>query len=441
MLNRRRLLAGAALCTLPAAATVALSSRAFGDDSAVRKSRIGWLETNAHRLHSLDIADDDFSDLEPLAQAIGNASIVTLGEQTHGDGTTLRAKARFVRFLHERMGFDILAFESGLYDVHKVWQQISAGRNARTAARHGIYTIWSFSEQVQPLLDYVETRARSARPLQLAGFDCKSTGASGAGLVDDLVGFLTANGISIESLPDWPRLREQLGQMGARWAPTAADSDLIHAGLDAIGDQIAKLQGAEAEFWRQVFKSIKTYAVFWSHIAAGQATLADIAMRDAAMADNLIYLTCVPFFGRKIIVWAATYHNVRNLHLVGDSDPYNQIKTMGHIAWEVLGNTIYNIAFLGYEGRTGWANGSFPEMELERPPRDSLEDFWGETSHDNAFVDLRHVAAGGEWLKTRLTARPVDPKPIVADMSQLFDAAVFLRSMEPSRRAKEPPSA
>src|SRR5262249_58128940 len=111
------------------------------------------------------------------------------------------------------------------------------------------------------------------------------------------------------------------------------------------------------------------------------------------------------------------------------------------VAWEVLGNTIYNIAFLGYEGSTGWANGSFPEMELERPPRDSLEDLWGETSHDNAFVDLRHVAAGGEWLKTRLTARPVDAKPIVADMSQLFDAAVFLRSMEPSRRGKEPPSA
>jgi len=441
MLNRRRLLAGAALCALPAAATVALPSRAFGDDSAVRESRIGWLETNAHRLHSLDIADDDFSDLEPLAQAIGNASIVTLGEQTHGDGTTLRAKARFVRFLHERMGFDVLAFESGLYDVHKVWQQISAGRNARTAARHGIYGIWSVSEQVQPLFDYVESRAHSTRPLQLAGFDCKSTGAPGAWLIDDLVGFLTVNGIAIESLPDWPRLRDQLVQMGARWKPTAADRDLVHAGLDAISVRLAKVQGAEADFWRQVFRSIKTFAVFWTRMMSGQTEPADIAMRDAAMAENLIYLACVPFFGRKIIVWAATYHNVRNLHLIGDPDPYNQIETMGHIARQVLGDTIYNVAFLGYEGRTGWANGGVPEMELERPPRDSLEDLWGETSHDNAFVDLRHVAAGGEWLKSRLTARPTDPKPIVADMSQLFDAAVFLRNMEPSTRATEPPSA
>jgi hypothetical protein len=29
---------------------------------------------------------------------------------------------------------------------------------------------------------------------------------------------------------------------------------------------------------------------------------------------------------------------------------------------------------------------------------------------------------------------------IEADMSRLFDAAVFLRKMEPSTRAKEPPS-
>jgi erythromycin esterase len=439
MINRRRLLAGAALCAVPATAAIALSPRAAGANPSVRQTRIGWLENHAHRLRSLDIVDDDFSDLEPLARAIGDSRIVTLGEQTHGDGTTLRAKARFVRFLHERMGFDVLAFESGLYDVHKVWQHISAGGNARTFARQGIYGIWSVSEQVQSLFDYVGARARSTRPLQLAGFDCKATGAPAAWLIDDLVGFLTANGIKIESLADWPRLREQLVQMASwKWEPSAADRDLIHAALDGISDRIATLEGTDAAFWRQIFKGMKSYAAFWSNMAAGTAGAADVAMRDAAMGDNLIWLAREAFAGRKVIVWAATFHNVRNLHLIGDSNPYSQIKTMGHVAWEALGDTIYNVAFLGYEGRTAWANGGYREMELERPPRDSLEDLWGETSHDNAFVDLRHVAAGGEWLKTRLTARPTGPEPLEADMSQLFDAAVFLRKMEPSTRATEP---
>ncbi len=53
-------------------------------------------------------ADDDFSDLAPLAAAIGDARIVQLGETTHGDGAAFLAKVRLVKFLHQHHGFDVL---------------------------------------------------------------------------------------------------------------------------------------------------------------------------------------------------------------------------------------------------------------------------------------------------------------------------------------------
>src|SRR6476646_1280732 len=81
-----------------------------------REARVAWLKEHAVGLRSIDPADEDFADLEPLRKVIGDARIVQLGEQSHGDGATFHAKARLIKFLHQKMGFDVLAFESGLYD-------------------------------------------------------------------------------------------------------------------------------------------------------------------------------------------------------------------------------------------------------------------------------------------------------------------------------------
>src|SRR5579864_1991081 len=63
---------------------------ALADDS----ERIAWLKSHAAQLRSIDPADADFADLEPIRRAIGEARIVMLGEQSHGDGATFRAKTR-----------------------------------------------------------------------------------------------------------------------------------------------------------------------------------------------------------------------------------------------------------------------------------------------------------------------------------------------------------
>ena len=42
-----------------------------------------------------------------------------LGESGHGVREFNLAKVRLIRFLHEEMGFDVLAFESGLFEC---WQ-------------------------------------------------------------------------------------------------------------------------------------------------------------------------------------------------------------------------------------------------------------------------------------------------------------------------------
>ena len=45
-----------------------------------------WISRAAIPVRSIDAADEDFSDLEPLASAIGTARVVELGEPSHGAG-------------------------------------------------------------------------------------------------------------------------------------------------------------------------------------------------------------------------------------------------------------------------------------------------------------------------------------------------------------------
>jgi erythromycin esterase-like protein len=189
MLSRRSFLAGSAALAATAQAKAldarsnelnavfsGFQARPNGGQSAAlalegRVSRIGWLDRNAAAVRSIDFADDTFSDLEPLRSAIGSARIVMLGEQTHGDGTAFVAKSRVIRFLHEHMGFDVLAFESGFYDMPKAWTQIRAGNGVRSAIRDVLYAEWSRSAEMQPLIDYIGERANADRPLELTGFD------------------------------------------------------------------------------------------------------------------------------------------------------------------------------------------------------------------------------------------------------------------------------
>ena len=79
--------------------------------------RVAYLKNSAIELTTIDPEHEDFSDLLPLKQEIGNARIVMLGEQTHGEGETMSAKIRLIKFLHREMGFDVLAFESSIFEV------------------------------------------------------------------------------------------------------------------------------------------------------------------------------------------------------------------------------------------------------------------------------------------------------------------------------------
>ena len=127
--------------------------------------KVSWLREHAVSVQALAPAPDDFFDLMPLMRWIGTSRVVALGEATHGDGAAFLAKARLVQFLHEKMGFDVLAWESGLFDVSLMDTALRGDTTLQDAASRGLYKIWWQSVEVQPVLGYVRGTQKSDHPI------------------------------------------------------------------------------------------------------------------------------------------------------------------------------------------------------------------------------------------------------------------------------------
>jgi len=403
-------------------------------------ARVASLREHAVAVRSIDPADDDFRDLEPLRKTLKGVRVVMLGEQDHGDGTTFLAKTRLIRFLHERMGFDVLAFESGLYDCAKVWEFLQAGEPAQTAVPRGVFAIWTRTREVQPLIEYIGAQMKTKHPLEIAGVDNQLTGpVSEKLLAGDLA---KAIGPELAHGPEWDRVVRVINLLASSaWeaqtepVPSAEEQAAFARTIETWRSRI------DSAFWKQFLKSLRTSAEQeWRTDYRDFAGNVEVfAMRDLQMGDNLLWLAREKYPKRKIIVWAATAHNARNIGIVDPGNakkpkPYTEKtasgdavwRPMGDVAHRILGNELYSVGFISHEGEWGryFAKEAQP---VPAPSSGSLEDLFVRAGFTTAFLDFRRAPA---WLHERLASQMFGHTEMRADWSRVVDGVVYLRRME-----------
>jgi len=408
--------------------------------------RVIWLRTNAVKLNSIEPSAEDYSDLEPLKKIIGDSvKVVMLGEQSHGDGTTFLAKSRLIKFLHEKMGFDILAFESNMLDCKIAQENIENGALPSDEMPKAIFNIWTGVNEVQELMCYLDEKAKSTNPLEIAGFDNQFIASYNSPRIKpELEKFLDK--LYINSIIDFEfsTLKTLKGILFEN------KRDDFMSNMEVYDDEIANIlkfrnsAAAEKLFDKKtsfLFQLLETYYADRKkkYIQGDSPIKLDsvFSSRDVQMGKNLLWLS-ENNPGKKIIVWAATFHILRNIKSVKAFEitaaDYEQLTTMGDIVYNKLKERSYSIGFTAYWGEFfGFIQQK--NFEVPFPAKGSLEYLFNEAGLENAIIDLRNTnTPESSWLKEKIIARPMGYSGTYADWSKVLDGIIYTRRMYPSTK-------
>lgn len=410
-----------------------------------RDPRKTWLRQHAMRIRSIEPNDENFSDLEFLRELWSGVRVVLLGEGDHGVGSDFKAKTRLVKFLHREMGFDVLAFESGLFAMSEAWRALQTDMNPREAFAQGAAGIWARSEQVQPLIRYLAMAARTGHPLELTGIGPDFTGtASRRSFVPLLRDLLKRSGIGGQlTEEDSTQTRILAGILDGRFEPegarlpTEGEQGELVAALRNAAEQLDR-SGREGLLWSQTLRSTAAQVGLSLNRVRNRDGKAAFIGRERQMIENLLWLAETYYARRKIIVWVHTSHAMRGpQHTIAGRE---HGISLGQGVWEALGKESYTIGFTSYQGSAYWV--TQPEEQeqdivADAHPSFEFEELMDAAGHQFAFVDLRSACRAGNWLGGSFIARPMYFRPERAPWCNVLDALVFVHTQEPSKRVSQ----
>src|SRR5258708_4108827 len=123
-----------------------------------------WIQQNAIPLKAVEPGGSD-ADLQPLQSLVGNASIVGLGEETHGTHEFFTMKARLVEFLVSRMGFTTFIMENNWGTSRLIDAYINGGQgNVEDEMRMSLFFSWQteeYRDQAQQVYDLMHAHQQA----------------------------------------------------------------------------------------------------------------------------------------------------------------------------------------------------------------------------------------------------------------------------------------
>lgn len=390
-----------------------------------------WIKQNNIPIRSLEA--ENFLDLRSLVPYFNGKRIVQLGESGHGVQEFNKVKVRFIKFLHQELGFDVIAFESSMFECFYTNEHLS-GLSASDAIRNSIFGVWHTHELV-PLFEYLKDQQSDSRPLALAGFDIQVSSADGVSHRPDFLW---------ETLAVFnPDYADRIREIDLQFLEDMRDLYLIDqrsnyyiskyaAVADSIDEHMAELIAQFAEqpkiplIARQTAKSMIEYVAQLGAYYRGDTAVSQ-EIRDAGMALNLEYLLEEVYPGSKIIVWAHNAHISHNYK----STSGGTFNSMGTWIAEAHRPELYTVGLYMYRGKAAYNNRQV--YAIQPAWSGSIESIMYRTRRKFCFVDMlgRTKHKGNSWMFEEILAKEWGVWDVTLVPRDQYDALLFIDTVNP----------
>ncbi len=309
-----------------------------------------WLAGKTWPLRTADADGGDDRDLDAFRRIVGDARVVSLGEDTHGTSEHFRMKHRLTRYMVEQMDARVFAIEANQLAVEPINRYVREGVGEVGQVMRGMFAVWN-TEEMKAMIQWMRAHnaTHPSAMVSFVGYDMQDPSLP----IDSVRAFLARR--EPELLPAADRAYTPYREAWRERAyPQAADS--VRQNWRSSAESMWREMSSRAAAWLNSSRSREdTVSVEWAlqnanvvRQAALSAVSGRLGDRDSAMAANIDWILSRRGVGGRVVVWA------HNGHVARDPDPKLGIfggMSMGTYLSARLGEALRVFGLVSYAGQ------------------------------------------------------------------------------------------
>jgi erythromycin esterase len=410
---------------------------------------VSWIQQHALRLATTDLGGSD-ADLAPLAHLIGSASLVGLGEETHGTHELVDVKARLVEDLIRHLGYTTFVMENNWGSSQVLDAYLNGGPGTLAAVmQQTLFGSWQ-THEYEALLAWV--RSWNADPthtqkVHFLGMDCQAVSQSDFDTVTQFIQQVDPLQVAAvqslyapimaSSLPNPYPAYYALGAAAQQHSEVRAQQ--VYALLAA--HQQIYTQRSSAERFAVALQNARIIVEFTTYLngVTPRSYPPNYYQRDNFMAENVVWLhdhAAGP--NPKLIIWAHDAHigNDTNYPSPNGKNLGGDLRAHYGSSYLALGTTLYQGTYRAYN----YPNGIVRTL----PPStaDTYNDALGQAGLSAYMLDLRTTPSGAalNWVSGEGSAHTVilvglggEDLDTTAPLNPYFDLIVHIQRSTPTQ--------